>query len=683
VAYYNFDEGEGLQTSNQVNQSETGEMTGFPQWKSYNGKERFAGFEFSSLRPMVIFESGDYNPATLDSVLVVDTIPKDVMMVVLFEDEDNPTTPTDTVYRWPEYYDNYVYDENGQAVDSTLVDPDGTLYRVDYPYYGEPYEILNRIELARYITPYGNGLSLGDGWTWVYDVTDYAPLLHDSVHLTAGNFQELLDMDFILIEGTPPRDVLSIENVYRGNHNYAAPENHNLPPVTLFVPEEATGARMKIRTTGHGFGGNLNCSEFCPRTNKVLVNGEEKYTQYLWRDDCGANPLFPQGGTWLYDRAEWCPGAEVKTWDFEITEWITPGDSITLDYDLQDGYVWNGQGSSPYYFIESQFVTYGDPNYTLDVEISDVIAPNNRHFYSRVNPVCSSPVIKVKNNGTETINQLKIEYGPINRELLVFEWFGELGFLEESTIELEPIDWSGWISGDNKFKATILEANSAVDENQTNNSLTVPFEITPEWPNMIVLELKSNHAPFQTSWYLTDEAGNILYENGDMEANTVYRDTMEVADGCFNLRIDDTGGDGLQYWANMPPNGNGTAGYARVYNMDGNLIYTFMADFGNYIQQAFSVGMALNLHENNDLGNIEIYPNPTSGLTTLSLNLKRETDISVVVTDVMGNQILYQKYNQLKQEHVGIDLSSQPNGTYYCIINAGTEIITRKILKID
>ncbi len=683
IAYYGFNEGEGLQTANQVNQSETANLIGFPQWKSYNGSERFSDFEFFTLRPMVIFESGDYDPNALDSLLVVDTIPKDVMMIVMFEDENNPTMPTDTLYKWPGYYNNYVYDENGMATDSSLVAADGILYRVDNPYYGEPFELLNRIELGRYITPYGNGLSLGDGWTWVYDVTDYAPLLHNSVHLTAGNFQELLDMDFVLIEGTPPRDVLTVENVYRGSHNYTSPESHNLPPVTLFVPDEASGARLKIRTTGHGFGGNLNCSEFCPRTNKILVNGEEKYTQYLWRNTCGENPLYPQGGTWLYDRAEWCPGAEVKTWDFEITDWIVPGDSVTVDYDLQDGYTWNGAGSTPYYYIESQFITYGDPNFSLDVEISDIIAPNSRHFYNRVNPVCATPIIKVKNNGTQNITQLKIEYGPVNREMLTYEWIGTLGFLEDLNIELDPIDWSGWYSGDNKFVATIVETNMVADENLSNNTLSVPFEITPEWPNMFVLKLKSNHAPNETSWTVTDDAGNVLFENDEMIANTVYEDTIDVADGCFNLRINDTGGDGLQYWANMPPNGNGTAGYARIFNLNGQLIHTFQADFGNFIQQSFSVGMALNAHENRDAGFIELYPNPGNGLVKLSFKLKEIQDIEVSVLDMMGNIVLLKSLPNCLDENISLDIRNQPAGAYYCLIKTREGIFTRKIMKVE
>ena len=682
VAYYQFDEGEGFTTSDNSLSDETAPLIGAPQWAGYSGQGRLRDFEYADLRPQIVLETGNYSLSNLDSTLVIDTIAKDIMMVVLHENLNNPTQPTDSVYCWPAFYNNYVFDENGIALDSTFVAPEGYYFRQENPYYGTPFELVNRFELGRYITPYGNGLSLGDGWTWVYDVTDYEPFLHDSVHLSAGNFQELLDMKFYMIEGTSPRNVKSIQNIYTGSHSYSNPENHNLPPVTCFIPEDATTAKLKIRTTGHGFGGNANCSEFCPRTNKVLVNGDEKYSQYLWRVDCARNPLYPQGGTWLFNRAEWCPGAEVKTWDFEITPWIVSGDSVTVDYDLQDGYTWNGAGSAPYYYIESQFVTYGDPNYTLDAEISDIMAPNNRNFYSRINPVCANPVVIIRNNGTDILSSLSIEYGPVGGTLQTYQWVGQLGFMDSTTVLLDPIDWSGWFSGNNRFTANISNINGGDDENLHNNSLTVPFNITPEWPNVFKLKLKSNHAAWQTLWTLKDDLGNILFENGEMENNTIYIDTIELDQGCYNLRIDDLGGDGLQFWYNMPPNGNGTAGYAKIYNMNDQLLFTFKADFGEYVQQAFSVGMALNAWENQGAGFIEAYPNPSTGVFRISYNLMQKEDLRISIVDVFGNELEKRVVIGAVDGHQVFDMRNQEDGVYLCLIKTNEGLVTKKIMLI-
>ncbi|MEI6899614.1 MAG: LamG-like jellyroll fold domain-containing protein, partial [Bacteroidota bacterium] len=319
VLNYKFNEGAGFLTGDSTPAHSDGVLRGYPDWVDYHGKERFRNGNASFTRPMVIFEQGVYNPAALDSVLKIDTLTKPPMMIVLFGDTVHPYMATDTLTKWPAYYDHYVFDPQGHPVDSTFVQNDGVLYKKDHSYYGKPFELLERFELARYITPYGNNLSLGNGWTWLYDLTDYAPLLHDSVHLSAGNWQELLDMKFVMIEGIPSRDVLGVTNIYTGNHGYANESQHNLPPVKAFIGNNVKDARLKMRITGHGFGGTDNCSEFCPRTNTLKINGTQAYTHDVWRL-CGINPLYPQGGTWLYDRANWCPGAEVSTKDFELAQ---------------------------------------------------------------------------------------------------------------------------------------------------------------------------------------------------------------------------------------------------------------------------------------------------------------------------------------------------------------------------
>ena len=46
-------------------------------------------------------------------------------------------------------------------------------------------------------------------------------VLKGDLNLTVGNNQELLDLKFHFIKGTPPRDIISIENIYpHGNYKY-------------------------------------------------------------------------------------------------------------------------------------------------------------------------------------------------------------------------------------------------------------------------------------------------------------------------------------------------------------------------------------------------------------------------------------------------------------------------------
>ncbi len=215
--YYQFDKGEGQTVRDHSPNGFDGTLFGLPEWKNYQGETRFRNAKLMPARLHLSLQNGVYDASLLDSLVVIDTFAQGAVDIVRY-DSAAPLVPVDTLLKWPSYYNNYTYDDAGQAIDSTYVPNDGILYHHDLPYYGAPYEVTHPWEIGRFITPYGNGLDLGNGFTWTYDVTDYAPFLHDSVQLTAGNFQELLNMKFIMIEGTPPRDVKKIEKVYSGSY---------------------------------------------------------------------------------------------------------------------------------------------------------------------------------------------------------------------------------------------------------------------------------------------------------------------------------------------------------------------------------------------------------------------------------------------------------------------------------
>ncbi|HCK21546.1 MAG TPA: hypothetical protein DHW15_05130, partial [Bacteroidetes bacterium] len=195
-------------------------------------------------------------------------------------------------------------------------------------------------------------------------MSDYRPLLHDSVRIAAGNWQELLDMELWFIEGTPPREVMEVQNLWTGYKGYNTDEafDANTPPIDVTLSSLAKTFRIKSRVTGHGFGGTANCAEFCAKEHYFKIDGDVVWTQEVWRDDCDVNPVYPQGGTWVYDRANWCPGAEVGTYDFDITDEVVPGNTYTFDYAAED-YFWNGGGSFPYYQTEVQLISYGAFNF--------------------------------------------------------------------------------------------------------------------------------------------------------------------------------------------------------------------------------------------------------------------------------------------------------------------------------
>ncbi|MCK5764915.1 MAG: T9SS type A sorting domain-containing protein [Bacteroidales bacterium] len=664
LAYFQFNESSGYETVDNSSYAILAPLYGYPEWMDYKGKNRVMNYEQMNVRPIIIFESGNYDPMELDSIVRVDTLPHNQVMIVLFEDFNNPTQATDTLDKWPHYYNDFVFDEGGQATDSTLVDPDHIIYKIESPYY-VPYEVLDAYELGRFITPYGNGLSLGEGFTWVYDVSDFKQFLHDTVHLTAGNFQELLDLKFYMIEGIPPRDVLNIEKMW---HGYWALSNfeEKVLPKTVYLDPEADMFSLKVTTSGHEFDNATNCAEFCQKTHWIDV---DSITRYEWEiiDECADNPLYPQGGTWIYDRAGWCPGARVTEQNREITPFIQ-SDSVTLDYNCD--YDQYGR-----YSVSSYFVSYSAPNFTLDAAVDEVITPNIRKFYGRFNPMCGRPEIVIRNTGSDTLTSLSIDYGPQSGIMQTFQWEGQLAFLEKETVSLDPIDWTGWQNGNNNFTVTVSNPNGGSDEYAFNNTMKTQFELTPEYPNEIIIKLKTNKVAYQNYYEILDADGNVVFTRDDFENETTYEDTVYLDNGCYTFILHDSGDNGISFWANSQG-----SGYIFFKDFDGTILFYFDPDFGKFTQIDFTVGLAVNIAQPHKEEFFEVYPNPSTGLFNIAYSFEEADNIELIIYDYRG-ALIHSDNVSIAQKGIFVaDLSGHPRGMYFCTLRNSAGIQVKKII---
>ena len=676
VVYYNFNDGNNLfVTDSSPGNHPPALLAGATNPLKPSNELKPTDFKTSHIRPNIIFEQGVYSSQT-DSILVLDSIVKPSIVIVNYADSlHHPGMPSDTMIVFPTYYHNYVFNSFGNAIDSFLVVPDAIRYLTYYNYY-TVFPQVKRYEMARYITPYGNNLSLGNGWTWTFDVSDYITKLHDSVHLAAGNWQELLDMKFIMIKGIPPRDAIDIENLYSGNFNYGVandPIDNYLLPIKRKINSNVSGARWKSRVTGHGMDSPENCAEFCPKYHYYKVNDSIKYTKLVWRDNCDVNPLYPQGGTWVYDRANWCPGAEVKAYDMELTPFITAGDTVTFDHDVQ---AYTHSSGWDYYQIEDQLITYGPPNFTLDAAIENIISPSSDQMFLRQNPICSHPIIVIKNTGSQTLTSLKITYGMDGAVPSVFNWVGNLAFCESETDTLGTLNWA---HGSTKFTVTLSEPNGGTDQYANNNTLVSNFTYPALMPSQFVIEFKTNKHPYENQYTVKDDAGNTVFIRNNLIANTVYKDTLSLTDGCYEFNLTDTGEDGLTFWADTAQG----SGYLRFRQANSiGIIKTFGSDFGGQIYQQFTIGLN---NPTNDISIISknemfVYPNPSRGQITMDFNLTEKKSGEIDIYTITGLQIYETFFQDISSGSFETDLSKIGTGMYFVKLVAGNYQTVKKVL---
>ncbi len=547
------------------------------------------------------------------------------------------------------------------------------------------------LELARFITPYANGSAPRTPYTWtqqyVYDVTDYAYLLHDAATMRilysgySGGFTA--NVKFAFIEGTPDRNVTKVRRLWYGSFNYGDTThldsfniNTHFTTRTDTVPTGTVTTDLKFLVTGHGSDAN-GCCEFAPHNYQVKLNGTSVATKSIWREDCGLNELYPQSGTWLYLRGNWCPGALVYP-NFHNLPGLTEGSPF--DVSLQfDPYV--GGGS---YTTEAHIMYYGAMNKMMDASIDDIIAPSNDQNHYRENPISNNPIIHVKNTGATAIDSIRFSYAVVGYPSQTYTWVGNLASLQETDVNLPGLSAFGVISGTSgtySFTCNITAVNGAADNDASNNAMSSSFVTAPVWPSKLKVMMKtsnvnsySNPTIAQTSWVIYDKTTNaIVRQRSGCALATVYNDTVELDKGFYRIALYDSAYDdgnyfGLNWWA---LSGSGyTPGYFNVRPIPGSVLPMhgyymsgqFNNDFGQGYTQDFYVATTAGVETvRGNIASLEAYPNPAQGMVSVDIAGVQNAKGTIELTDMAGRVVLAEK---CKDAHNELDVAQVANGVY-------------------
>ena len=617
------------------------------------------------------------------STSLIDSSLSNSYEIILFNDNSNPTTPSDTIYGFASGFYNFTYDNLGNIIDSNYIVADSILNQNYYSWYNV-YDVIENYELARIITPYGSMLSNTWEFTHTFDITDYVDILKDSVEIRchysgwSSGFSATLDFEFI--EGIPSREVVSIENIYNGSHNYINStdfENTKLTAQKKYINTNASGAMIKMTSTGHGFDNNQSAAEFKPINYYVKVDGIQAYTQYNWDDKCGENPIYPQGGTWIYDRANWCPGTKAQGFQHEISQYITPGDSLDIDIDFQS-YSWAGT-QTPSYIIECQLFQYKYPNFNNSAEIIDIIKPSKKDEWSRKNPICANPLIKIRNYGELPLTSLEIHYKVIGGTTNTFMWTGNLAFMETEEVELPNL--SSWSGSSDIFEVTLTNPNGVSDDYNENNTMSSEFESVPQYPETFALWVGTNGGVIntftqesETTWDFYDDQGNVVHTSGSLYSNTQYRDTLSFLPGCYTFVMNDSDEDGLDFWAN-----NDGSGMCRFREVGATWLKIFNADFGTNIIHQFNIGAPQNTIIDSKISDWDIFPIPAENSITLKGMSNSVRYINII--NNIGEIVLEKEYDFSNHSEEKINVSHLKNGIYFVKIATNHDNITKKIVK--
>lgn len=518
-------------------------------------------------------------------------------------------------------------------------------------------------EVGRMLTPYGSIYNKGWEFTWTVDVTDFSKVLRDSVEIeythTGWEPQTVgwaLTIDFEITMGKPVMNPIAISTLWKGSFHYGDPKNDfktQVGPIKKVVEKNCAISRIRIQQTGHGMDKPNGCSEFCSRWREIFWDGISVNRTNLWKE-CGSNPLYPQGGTWIFDRGWWCPG-DLQSADIYNVPTKQGEHQISLEmepYTATD----NIQAAEN---ISSYLIQYEAPNSKNDVAMEEILVPNRNPSYNRMNPANFHPKIIIRNLGSNPLKKLDIIYQTVGCPINKYHWTGHLNFYEKEEITLPGIIQT--TGKTNQFLVQLSNPNGQKDGWLNDNKLTAQFEAPLELPEKIVVQYLTNNHPKDNAISILNSKGDTVYlkKGENVLPNTSYRDTLLLKEGKYELTLSDTAGNGLEFWYEADQG----YGYLRLLDLNGRLLKNFESDCGNGQFLAFNTSTTYQSDSCNLQYAFVLYPRRTKDSLALDYHADLAGKLEVVIT-ADGSIVEKHEYQQVKQGKFQYNVGYLPKGRY-------------------
>lgn len=538
------------------------------------------------------------------------------------------------------------------------------------------------MEIVRYITPYGGTFGTGWKFQWHMDVTDYQLLLHDSVEVgyihtgyEGTNVGWNLTLTFNFIEGTPVYEPINISTLWNKNY-FWTDVSDSTKPQTIMMQPTTNIARLRMNHTGHGADSVNGCSEFCPRYRRINFDGPIVDSTNVWRR-CGTNALYPQGGTWVYDRGGWCPGAVVYPYIFDKP--VSGGSSHIWDMSVRYPYMPTDQGNE---YVVAHLIECKQPQFTDDASIEEVLNPSTMDEYERFNPACSRPLIIIRNNGSNPLTSLKINYALSGQTMALYNWTGNLPTFKTDTVILPGVV-NATVNAQ-PFTVFCSAPNGNSDGFKFDDTLRSYANKVTNYVSdtIIIIETVTNNYGNETGYYLYNSSGAVVAQRlaGTLASNTSYKDTVHCPPGCYTYRLIDTGGDGLSFWANTA---QGT-GSARFRKSTGAIFRVFPTDFGSEYVLSFTTGGATVTGENElkKQTELRLYPNPANDYFGLEMDLQKTDDVKVEVMDAVGKVVIERTLTGFDGGYTTFKTSGLSKGLYFVnVISREARVMKKLVLQ--
>jgi len=299
-----------------------------------------------------------------------------------------------------------------------------------------------------------------------------------------------------------------------------------------------------------------------------------------------------------------------------------------------------------------------NPRYTHDAEAIEFY--NIEPLYCK--PDTITPVLKFKNNGTEPLKTLSINYQFDDNEWQIFTWNGNLQayITAEITLPSFTADY-----GDHRLQIITDSPNQTYDQNPKNDTLTFHFGV--KRGVLYQLELLTDKFGNETHWELIADNKDTIYADGEYENNQTYNYNFCLSDDCYLFTIHDKDGDGICCQS-------GVGSYKISKGIEKSVLMQG-GDFTFDESYEFCVSNIADIKPD-DINALTFYPNPANQTLNIAYPFTAKHKIEIV--NILGKIVFSGQVANTMQ--TVIDTSKLESGIYLVKISNSVVNISRKII---
>jgi len=176
------------------------------------------------------------------------------------------------------------------------------------------------------------------------------------------------------------------------------------------------------------------------------------------------------------------------------------------------------------------------PVLNRDIEIFKIISPQEQNC----NIGMIRPIIRIRNIGIDTLKSLSVYYKIDQKDCVYVNWTGALPTFSSTDIYFNNVEIP---NGTHVFFTSLVQPNNQTDENISNDSETLDFDLSSGIE--LELSLKADRYGNETTWKLLNSDLNTVSSGGPYGNYTSENRQICLPVGNYHLYFYDSEGDGM------------------------------------------------------------------------------------------------------------------------------------------